>query len=1117
MCADPQIVLVVTATGREADSLAESLTTWGVDAIIFPSWETLPHERLSPSSETIANRVQALRRVRTWNGAQSLVVIASVRAALQPISAAVADSAPLTLAVGERHNLLDVSRALLERGYQRVDMVSRRGEMAVRGGILDVFPPLGGHPCRVDFFGDEIDEIREFSIADQRSLATVKSVEASAVREILLTPEVRKRAAKLAERVPSLRSLAEPIAEGIAVPGMESLLPALVDKVVPLVSFFPDSASVIVVGPDRVRARAESLRLTNQEFLAAAWHSVGDGGEVPIDLAMADFVDLDQFRTDVAKREYVTMASLDSGNETRVNSTPIPSFVGDPDGAVAFAGERLKAGGIVVIVAAGHGTLDRAREMLSEAELAARPVDVIPDDPEKGVAYLVMGSMDHGVEFPDAGLTVIGEAEFFGRRESNVSKDSTRLAAKRKSTVDPLSLVAGDYIVHETHGIGRFVDMVERDIVVNARTKTKAKREYLVIEYAPSKRGFPGDKLYVPTDQLGLVSRYVGGEDPTLSKMGGSDWSATKGRARKAVRQIAVELVKLYAARAQSRGFAFPPDTPWQRELEDAFPYHETPDQLTTIDEVKADMEREIPMDRLLAGDVGFGKTEVAVRATFKAVMAGKQVAVIAPTTLLVRQHTETFRDRFAGFPVRLAPLSRFQSDSEVKASVAALADGTLDVVIGTHRLLSSGISFKDLGLVIIDEEQRFGVEHKEALKKLKTNVDVLAMSATPIPRTLEMAIAGIREMSTLATPPEERHPVLTYVGEYSDDQVSAAIKREMLREGQVFYVHNRVSSIAGVAARLSELVPDARIAVAHGKLSEVQLEQVMLDFWDRKYDVLVCTTIIETGLDVPNANTLIVDRADKYGLSQLHQLRGRVGRSRVRAYAYFLYDRGHELSETAYERLKTISQNADLGGGMAIAMKDLELRGAGNLLGAEQAGHIAGVGFDLYLRMISEAVGEFKGEAAPESNDLRLEIPVDARIPDDYIDSERLRLEAYQKLSAASFPTAADDAIDRELDELVDRYGEVPAQVLTLASIARLRRKIALWGITDLVTTGTNLRIVGEALPDSRQTRLQRLYAGAKYVTTMNSSIVPMPAREGDELVAWVDDLVTAIYGDES
>ncbi|MFM6968369.1 MAG: transcription-repair coupling factor [Microbacteriaceae bacterium] len=1117
MCAEPRILLLVTATGREAEALAESLTTWGVQSVIFPSWETLPHERLSPSSETIATRLQALRRVRTWNGIESLVVIASVRAALQPIAATVADSAPLTLAVGERHNLLDVSRGLLERGYQRVDMVSRRGEMAVRGGILDVFPPLAGHPVRVDFFGDEIDEIREFSIADQRSLADVSSVEASAVREIPLTADVRRRSAELAERVPSLRALAEPIAEGIAVPGMESLLPALVDQVVPLVSFFPETATVIVIAPDRVRARAESLRLTNQEFLAAAWNSVGDGGEVPVDLSMSDFVDLDQFRDDVAKREYFTMTSLDSGLESRIESKPIPSFVGDPDGAVAFTAEQLKTGGIVVVVAAGQGTLDRARDMLAEAGLAARPVEEVPANAETGVAYLVAGAVDHGVHLPGVGITIIGEAEFFGRRESRVTKDSTRLAAKRKSTVDPLSLVAGDYIVHETHGIGRFVEMVERDIIVNARTKTKAKREYLVIEYAPSKRGFPGDKLYVPTDQLGLVSRYVGGEDPTLSKMGGSDWSATKGRARKAVREIAVELVKLYAARAQSRGFAFPPDTPWQRELEDAFPYHETPDQLTTIDEVKADMEREIPMDRLLAGDVGFGKTEVAVRATFKAVMAGKQVAVIAPTTLLVRQHTETFRDRFAGFPVRLAPLSRFQTDSEAKQTVQSLADGTLDVVIGTHRLLSSTIAFKDLGLVIIDEEQRFGVEHKEALKKLKNNVDVLAMSATPIPRTLEMAIAGIREMSTLATPPEERHPVLTYVGEYSDDQVAAAIKRELLREGQVFYVHNRVASITAVANRLGELVPDARIAVAHGKLTESQLEAVMLDFWDRKYDVLVSTTIIETGLDVPNANTLIVDRADKHGLSQLHQLRGRVGRSRERAYAYFLYDRGHELTEHAYERLKTISQNSDLGGGMAIAMKDLELRGAGNLLGAEQAGHIAGVGFDLYLRMISEAVGEFKGEVAPETNDLRLEIPVDARIPDDYIDSERLRLEAYQKLSAASFPSAAEDAIDREIEELVDRYGDIPEQVATLAAVARLRRKIAMLGITDLVTAGTNLRIVGEPLPDSRQLRLQRLYSGAKYVTAMNSSVIPMPAREGDDLIEWVDELVTAVYGEES
>ncbi len=1115
MCREPKIVLLVTATGNEAQSLAESLTTWGVQTLIFPSWETLPHERLSPSSETIATRIATLRALRTWNGIDSLVVIASVRAALQPLAADLGDRPILSIAVGDRRDLLGVSRSLVELGYQRVDLVSRRGEVAVRGGILDVFPPLAPHPVRIDFFGDDIDEIREFAVADQRSLGPVKSVEITPVREIALTAEVRAKARKLADTIPALRSLAEPIAEGIAVTGMESLLPVLVDEVIPLMEYFPETATVVVVGPDRVRARAESLRVTNLEFLAAAWNQVGDGGLVPINVDKADFVDYDQFRDDVGRRDFFTMTALNSGLEERVESKPIPSFIGDPDGAVTFVGERLAVKGIVVVVAAGHGTLDRARDLLSEAGLAARPVEFVPDNPETGVAYLVQGSIDHGVEIVDASLTVMSEAEFFGRRETRGARDSTRLASKRTTTVDPLQLTKGDFVVHETHGIGRFLELVEREIVLSAKTRQKALREYLVLEYAPSKRGFPGDKLYVPTDQLGLVSRYVGGEDPSLSKMGGSDWSATKGRARKAVRDIAVGLVKLYAARAASRGFAFPPDTPWQRELEDAFPYHETPDQLTTIDEVKRDMESEVPMDRLLAGDVGFGKTEVAVRAAFKAVMAGKQVAIIAPTTLLVRQHTETFRERFAGFPVKLAPLSRFQTDAEAKHTLASLADGSLDVVIGTHRLLSKGISFKDLGLVVIDEEQRFGVEHKETLKQLKTNVDVLSMSATPIPRTLEMAIAGIREMSTLATPPEERHPVLTYVGQYSDEQVAAAIKREMLREGQVFYVHNRVSTIPGVAARLAELVPDARIAVAHGKLSEAALEKVMVDFWERRFDVLVSTTIVETGLDIPNANTLIIDRADKYGLSQLHQLRGRVGRSRERAYAYFLYDRDHELSETAYERLKTIAQNSDLGGGMAIALKDLELRGAGNLLGGEQAGHIAGVGFDLYLRMIAEAVGEFKGDEAPESNDLRLEIPVDARIPEDYIESERLRLEAYQKLSAASFPSAAPDAIDVELDEMRDRYGEPPDQVQTLASVARLRRRIAELGITEMVTAGSNLRVAGVDLPDSRQTRLVRLYTGARYVSAMSACLVPMPNRDGDDLVEWVRDVVEAIYGE--
>jgi len=628
----------------------------------------------------------------------------------------------------------------------------------------------------------------------------------------------------------------------------------------------------------------------------------------------------------------------------------------------------------------------------------------------------------------------------------------------------------------------------------------------------------------VPTDQLDLLSKYVGGEGPALSKMGGSDWSQAKGKARKAVRDIAVELVKLYSARMSAKGHAFGPDTPWQRELEEAFPFAETLDQLQTIDEIKADMERPIPMDRLLSGDVGFGKTEVAVRAAFKAIQDGKQVAMLVPTTLLVKQHLETFTERFAGFPVKVRPLSRFQTDKEARLTLDGLLDGTVDMVIGTHRILTDQVMFKDLGLMIIDEEQRFGVEHKDTLKKMKTNVDILAMSATPIPRTLEMAVTGIREMSTLATPPEDRHPILSFVGPRSDKQMAAAIRREILREGQVFFVHNRVQSIQRVAAQLAELVPEARIAVAHGQMGEHALEQVVDDFWERKFDVLVSTTIIETGLDIANANTIIIDRADKYGLSQLHQLRGRVGRGRERAYAYFLYDEMKPLSETAADRLQTIAVNNDLGSGMQVALKDLELRGAGNLLGGEQAGHIAGVGFDLYLRMIGEAVATFRGEDVESGQELRLELPLDARIPEYYIDSERLRLEAYQKLSAASTATAKDDAIDLVIDELTDRYGTPPDEVTGLIAVSRLRRRAARAGLSDVVVMGSNLRIAPARLEDSIKVRLQRLYPKAKLVGGGEALVVPMPTvpaavgvglepLQAAELLDWVDQLFTAIF----
>ena len=697
-----------------------------------------------------------------------------------------------------------------------------------------------------------------------------------------------------------------------------------------------------------------------------------------------------------------------------------------------------------------------------------------------------------------------------------------KLASKRRNVVDPLQLTPGDHVVHATHGIGRFVELAKREVSSGGRNPVKSVREYVVLEYAPSKRGYPGDKLMVPTDQLDLLSRYVGGEAPTLSKMGGSDWAQAKGRARKAVRDIAVELVKLYSARMAAKGHAFGPDTPWQRELEEAFPFAETMDQLQTIDEIKADMERPIPMDRLLSGDVGFGKTEVAVRAAFKAIQDGKQVAMLVPTTLLVKQHLETFTERFAGFPVKVKALSRFQTDKEARETLAGLTDGTIDMVIGTHRILTEKVIFKDLGLMIIDEEQRFGVEHKDALKKLKTNVDILAMSATPIPRTLEMAVTGIREMSTLQTPPEDRHPILTYVGARNDKQIAAAIRRELLREGQVFYVHNRVSSIQRVASELAELVPEARVVVAHGQMGEHQLEQVVDDFWERKADVLVSTTIIETGLDIANANTIIIDRADKYGLSQLHQLRGRVGRGRERAYAYFLYDDTKPLSETAADRLETIAVNNDLGSGMQVALKDLELRGAGNLLGAEQAGHIAGVGFDLYLRMIGEAVATFRGEDVEGPAELRLELPVQARIPEDYIDSERLRLEAYQKLSAAASASAKDDAIDAVIEELTDRYGEPPTDVAGLLSMARLRRRAARAGLTDVVAMGPNLRIAPARLEDSMRVRLQRLYPAAKLLAGGEAVVVPLPRASGEpvadaDLIEWVDTLLGQLWPEPS
>ncbi len=1132
----PASLLVIAPTGRRAESIGDALAALLPNAAVlhFPAWETLPHERLSPSAETVGRRLDVLSQLALFTGETPLIVTASVRGALQPIAAGLTDAGVLELRVGSRGTQLDaVVRRLVELAYLRVDMVSRRGEFAVRGGILDVFPPAAEHPYRVEFFGDEIDRIRAFSVADQRSLPEdIAKVTLLPSRELLLTPDVRARAADLIPQFPGLRGMLEKMSAGIPVEGMESLLPALADAVLPLVDYLPRGTSAAVVDPERSVTRAITLGETNREFLEAAWSAATAGAEMPIDLGAGDFLSLPELHEATGERggQWWTLSRFDSGaadaaaegladgSVVRIPANPVPSFQGNVDGATGHVGGLIADGWRVIVTASGAGLVDRARDVLAERGIAARATDRLDVVPEPGVAVCVVANLESGFELPGAKLAVLTESEFYGRTIAADGRIVKKLASRRRNVVDPLQLKTGDVVVHSTHGIGRFVELVQREVSTGGRNAVKTTREYVVIEYAPSRRGHPGDKLSVPTDQLDLLSKYVGGDAPVLSKMGGSDWAAAKGRARKAVRDIAVELVGLYSARMSAKGHAFGPDTPWQRELEEAFPFAETLDQLQTIDEVKADMEKPVPMDRLLSGDVGFGKTEVAVRAAFKAIQEGKQVAMLVPTTLLVKQHIETFQERFAGFPVQVRPLSRFQSDKEARETLAGLADGKIDMVIGTHRILTEKVFFKDLGLMIIDEEQRFGVEHKDALKKLKTNVDILAMSATPIPRTLEMAVTGIREMSTLATPPEDRHPILTYVGPRSDKQIAAAIRRELLREGQIFFVHNRVQSIQRVAAQLAELVPEARVAVAHGQMGEKALEEVVDGFWERKFDVLVSTTIIETGLDISNANTIIIDRADKYGLSQLHQLRGRVGRGRERAYAYFLYDELKPLSETAADRLETIAVNNDLGSGMQVALKDLEIRGAGNLLGAEQAGHIAGVGFDLYLRMIGEAVATFRGEDVDGPAELRLELPVGARIPDDYIDSERLRLEAYQKLSAAASATAKDDAIELVAEELTDRYGALPVEVEGLLAVARLRRRAAQSGLVDVVAMGPNLRVAPAPEADSLRVRLQRLYPKSKVLAGGEAMVVPLPSAGGEhladaDLIAWVHQLLDQLF----
>ncbi len=1071
-------LLVVTPTERAAEALAADLDAFLGRTVVFPPWETLPHERLSPQASTVGERLRALDRLRAG---ELNAVVAPVRALLQPMDPRLAEREPVRLSSGYAGGLDGLVTELAALGYTRSTLVERRGEFAVRGGLVDVFPSAADHPVRVEFWGDDVDSLRTFAAADQRSLESVESVLVDAARELVLDAETAGTARMLAKHVPALADQLRLLADGVVFEGAEALVTTLHPTPAFLPDFFPPEAGMAVLDPVLVADRAADLKKQAEELLVAGWGS--DLGQE------AGFADWDAVEQRARGGVWRLDAFASDPGAASVPGLGWDTFRGDVAAASMHVRRLAGEGHTVTLTTAGHGPALRLAEVLRQEDVAA---PVRERATLRDAIVIVESSLTEGFHAPQLGLAVLGEWDLFGPRRSRAAR---RLPSRRAAGETVLDLSPGDPVVHRVHGVGRYLGIVTRELrgpasAVTGQATGTMTRDYVVLEYAGD------DRLYVPSDQVDAIAKYVGGEQPRVMRLGGNDWERAKGRVRKAVREMAAELIRLYSARMHAVGHAFSPDTAWQRELEDAFPHTETSDQVAAIDEVKQDMETPLPMDRLICGDVGFGKTEIAVRAAAKAVFDGKQVAVLVPTTLLAQQHGETFSERFAGFPVDVRVLSRFAGPAEQRAILDGVAGGTADIVIGTHRLLSTDVDFKDLGLLVVDEEQRFGVAHKERIKQLRAEVDVLTMTATPIPRTMEMAIAGIRDMSTIDTPPEDRQPVVTHVGAFDERLAALAVRRELLREGQVFWVHNQIATIDQAAARVQELAPGARVRIAHGQMAEAQLEQVMIAFWQRDFDVLVCTTIIESGLDIPNANTLVVERADLLGLAQLYQLRGRVGRAQDRGYAYLFYPEYQSMTEEAYKRLETIATLTSLGSGLSIALRDLEIRGAGNLLGGDQSGHVAAVGFDAYAQLMAEAVTELREGKPPEpEREITIDLPVDAHIPADWIADEALRLEAYRKVAAVR----DGKGVKAVREELADRYGPLPEPADHLLAVAALRAAARRWGISEITTTPRRtVRVTPVTLADWQEVRLRRTDPTAIYNPAASALELRLP-RTGD------------------
>jgi transcription-repair coupling factor (superfamily II helicase) len=1055
-------LLLVTHNLNQAQKVTEDLIELlpKDEILLYPANELVTTEIALASHETLGERIDVLHKLSQGFRGVLVVPFSGLRKLFPPKR--IFAQSLLTFEVGKQKEIDHVITHLVKIGYERADMVEKPGEFSVRGGIVDIYPVTFTDPVRIEWFDDEIDSIRYFSASNQRSTQTTKRVVIPPARELFAEPERLVAAGErveqlLEERLAIVKDVKlkkrlkenisweiEQLKNGSQFTGIYKYISQIYPDCVSLADYLPNDVVFILDEPSRITESAKQMEKEEGEWQTALLQQGEFLPQLRLSLSYDDIVNKTQYQRIYLSIFMRQTPGTQPQNLVQFICRGMQQFHGQMHVLKAEWDRWVKANFRVVFVASSEERLERLERVLTDYGMEISR-DYSNQVPVAGKPVIRIGTLQNGFEMNSLRLAVITETEVFTQKQRRVRRSSKLDHAEKIK--DYQELKPGDYVVHVNHGIGRYAGI--ETLSVGGMHK-----DYLLIQYAGN------DKLYVPVEQIDQVQKYVGSEEktPRIYSLGGSEWSKVKNKVRSSVEDIAQDLIELYAKRQEAKGYSFSKDTPYQKEFEAMFPYEETPDQLRSINEIKADMEKPQPMDRLLCGDVGYGKTEVAVRAAFKAAMDGKQVAVLVPTTILAQQHYETFKERFVDFPVTIHVLSRFRTRKEQRETILGAKNGTVDIVIGTHRLLSKDITFKDLGLLIIDEEQRFGVKHKERIKQLKHNIDVLTLTATPIPRTLHMAMMGVRDLSVIETPPENRFPVQTYVLEYSGALVREAIERELARGGQVYFLYNQVQNIEQMAEQIRLLVPDARVAVAHGQMSETELEKVMLDFLDGEYDVLVSTTIIETGVDIPNVNTLIIYNADKMGLSQLYQLRGRVGRSNRIAYAYFTYQRDKVLSEAAEKRLQAIKEFTELGSGFKIAMRDLSIRGAGNILGAEQHGHIATVGFELYSQMLKEAVAELQGKKQEEKvKEPQVELTIDAYLPSDYIQDEKQKIELYKKIRS----TTTLEEVNELEEEIIDRFGSLPEPVENLLLIAKIRSYARKYGVETIEQKGKEISLM--------------------------------------------------------